>query len=227
MLTFPVALYDIKKFEKANNVTINVYGCTNYKLPDGEIAVDPDDARSEAEILEDSKLCHDLLDELECSSDSGDDDSHVVPQKPKKKKKNSIHPLKVVDVPLQKFDEDGNIIENRHLNLLLTESNEDQHYSTIMNFSRLAQSQTSKDGHKKFFCYRCLHGFTRLDLLSNHQELCQGNEPQREVLPYKDPILKFTNIRRQLKAPFAVYADAETILKTVESPVSTGVSKCQ
>ena len=63
MLTFPVLLKDIKKFEKTNNMSINVYGCTNYKVSD-ELAGE-EDARTEAEILHDQ--------ELEYSRDEDDD----------------------------------------------------------------------------------------------------------------------------------------------------------
>ena len=52
--------------------------------------------------------------------------------------------------------------------------------------------------------------------------MCHGTEAQREVFPHKNPFVKFSNIKKQLKAPFVVYADAETIFKTVEVPFSTG-----
>ena len=192
MLKFPVPLTDIKKFGKANNISINVYGCTDYNQ------------------------------ELECSSDEDDDLEDVAATeslvneevKPNKKKRNSIHPLKVT-----------HHVQERHINLLLTEKDGNQHYSTITNFNRLAGSQISSHGHRKFFCYSCLHGFSRPDLLRDHKNLCEGTEAQREVFPYKDPILKFTNIKRQLKTPFVCYADAESILKSVESPMNTGISR--
>ena len=51
ILIFPVLLKDITKFEKANNISVNVYGCTNY----------------------DDKVCKELLEELACSSDEDDE----------------------------------------------------------------------------------------------------------------------------------------------------------
>ena len=45
----------------------------------------------------------------------------------------AIYPLKVAD----------KIIKDRHVNLLLTEKDGNQHYSTIRNFSRLLSSQMS------------------------------------------------------------------------------------
>ena len=133
-----------------------------------------------------------------------------------------IYPLKVTQ------SEQAN-----HVNLLLTEKNGVKHYSTISNFSRLVGSQYSKDGHTHGYCYSCLHGFTlkvnekeRKDckLLKQHQKYCKTLKPQRTVFPSdEDLILKFTNIQKQLKAPFVMYADFEAMLinKEVDDKVST------
>ena len=75
MLSFPVLLKDINKFEKVNNVSVNVYGCTDYKCTisdemDGEDNIDDAedesiDARTESEILHDIEVCRELLEEVE------------------------------------------------------------------------------------------------------------------------------------------------------------------
>ena len=45
-------------------------------------------------------------------------------------------------------------------------------------------------------------------LLQLHQKHCKTLNPQRTVFPNDDEkILKFTNIQKQLKAPFVAYAD--------------------
>ena len=165
-LSYPVPLKDINTFAKRNNVSINVYGCTQ--------------------------------------NDTQND-----------KSKNSIHPLKVCDT-----------VENRHVNLLLTEKDGSQHYSTIKSFSRLVRSQVTKYKCQHFFCYACLHGFTTEQHLKDHKRLCQPTEAQREVFPYDDPILKFTNIQKQLKSPFVAYADFETILKPEgDADTRTGITE--
>ena len=70
-----------------------------------------------------------------------------------------------------------------------------------------------------------MHGFSTPELLKDHKTLCQGTEAQREVFPYKDPVLKFYNLKKQLKTPFICYADAESILKEVKEPISSGIYK--
>ena len=112
----------------------------------------------------------------------------------------------------------------RHINLLLTEEGGNCHYSTIKNFSGLVNSQYSQHNGKLFYCYSCLHGFkpkkeekTREECinLQKHQKHCKTLNPQRVSYPEKgkDDKLKFTNIHKQLKAPFVVYADFESCLK--------------
>ena len=59
----------------------------------------------------------------------------------------------------------------RHVNLLLLKEGDKQHYCLIRNFSRL-MSHTTKNSRARFFCFNCLHGFTRQDLLDNHRPVC-------------------------------------------------------
>ena len=47
MLKYPVAIRDITKFEKANRISVNVYGCTNYKVSDEELPDIDVDMRTE------------------------------------------------------------------------------------------------------------------------------------------------------------------------------------
>ena len=125
-------------------------------------------------------------------------------------------------------------ITNRHVNLLLTEKDGVLHYSTIIHFSRLIDAQYNKNNMKYFYCYSCLHGFkgkkneqTIEDciLLKQHREYCKTLKPQRTIFPSdEESILKFTNIEKQLKAPFTVYCDMECALKkTSDANVRQGV----
>ena len=60
-----------------------------------------------------------------------------------------------------------------HVNLLMISDDEKSHYVWIKNFSRLVSSQTSKHKEKKWYCYHCLQGFGRKDLLDKHNALCR------------------------------------------------------
>ena len=95
-----------------------------------------------------------------------------------------------------------------------------QHYSTIRNFSRLISGKLSNHGHAIYCCKKCLHAYSTIELLAVHAVDCC--HVQRTKFPL-DPRCHFTNIQKQLSAPFVVCADFESILK----PVIEGVDVTQ
>ena len=102
--------------------------------------------------------------------------------------------------------------KEEHVNLLLISNNDTTHYCLIRNLSRLLASLTKYE-HKKFFCDYCLHGFIRQDLLEQHKPHCRKNGPQKIRMPSVDnDILYFKDVHKQLKVPFVIYADFESIL---------------
>ena len=114
-----------------------------------------------------------------------------------------IYPLRV----------SSTLVPDSHVDLLLFERNGIQHYTTIRNLSRSVSSQMSNHGHT---VYCCLHAYSTQELLDAHATDCcyaQGTK-----FP-DDP--RFTNIQKQLLAPFVVYADFESILKPVDRDVDT------
>ena len=106
------------------------------------------------------------------------------------------------------------VVSDRHVDLLLYECNSIQHYTTIKNFSRLVSGQLSNHNSATYCCKKCLHAYSTqklLDALDAHAEDCY--HVQRTKFP-KDPMCRFTNIQKQLPAPFVVCADFESILST-------------
>ncbi len=72
---------------------------------------------------------------------------------------------------------------------------------------------THKAAH--FFCRFCLHGFTREQLLKEHEGECFVHGGQKTVFP-ANTVVKFNSIAKQLQAPFAIYADFESILEAAD-----------
>ncbi|VEN62739.1 unnamed protein product [Callosobruchus maculatus] len=114
-----------------------------------------------------------------------------------------------------------------HLNLLLIDDSEgNQHYCWIKNFSRLLSRQMSANHRVKHFCDGCLQYFDSETALKRHvQENCKlivvklpTREPRVDRLgnTVPDDILKFENYHKQLKVPFCVYADFECILSPLD-----------
>ena len=77
----------------------------------------------------------------------------------------------------------------------------------------------NKHNEKKHFCRYCLHAYSKKELLVNHISDCYAiNGTQKVSLPDEDhKILKFTNYDKQLKVPFVIYADFESITEPIES----------
>ena len=161
-ISFPMALSEIPKFERRNDVSISVYGY----------------------------------------------------QEKKDNQEGFIYPLKV-----------SKDVNERHVDLLLIADDDTNHYCYVKDFGKLVGSQYSNHTNKTYFC---LHGFSRHSAtgqqqhrrteeemkkkLKEHEETCFTCAAQRAEFP-EDPVVKFKNIHKQLKASFVVYADFESVLK--------------
>ena len=72
--------------------------------------------------------------------------------------------------------------------------------------------------HTVYCCKQCLHTYSTQELLDAHATDCC--HAQRTKFP-DNPTFRFTNIQKQLPAPFVVQADFESILKPSDKDVDT------
>ena len=111
------------------------------------------------------------------------------------------------------------ITKNRYeklVNLLVISDDKKSHYCWIKDLNRLLFDQKS-NGHRHFYCKYCLHGFTKERLLKDHESYCQTHAPQKIELPTEeDKWLFYKDIRKQLKVPYVIYADFESLLQPVQ-----------
>ncbi len=111
--------------------------------------------------------------------------------------------------------------EGQAIDLLLIIDNEDPgktHYVWIKDLTRML-FKNSNCKMRKHPCRRCLHVFSSEALLETHKNDCQGigEKPQRTVMPENGKnILKFTNHHKQMRVPFIIYADFESLKIPVE-----------
>ena len=104
-----------------------------------------------------------------------------------------------------------------HINLLLIEENQNQHYCYIKNLSRLLSDRTKHNG-MQYYCNYCLHGFSAENLLKDHMPYCNIHGNQKTSLPSEqEKVLKFKNFNKQLKRPFIIYADFETFPEPIHT----------
>ena len=94
--------------------------------------------------------------------------------------------------------------------------------------SRLLADRTYHNG-AAFYCHYCFHGFVRQDLLDDHLPYCKKHGAQKIELPDEDnKWLRFENFKRQLRTPFVIYADFESLNKKIDdSSVDTNTTKYQ
>ncbi|XP_078345452.1 uncharacterized protein LOC144630974 [Oculina patagonica] len=104
------------------------------------------------------------------------------------------------------------------INLMLIESGLIQHYCFVKKVSALLFDQ-SKHRSAKHFCMMCLTGFTRPDLLENHEKHCNGmnGRPTRIEMPEDGKnTLSFQNHHKQMRAPYVIYADFEALVRKIQ-----------
>ena len=109
-----------------------------------------------------------------------------------------------------------NYESSTHINLLYITNGPVKHYCLIKNFSRLMGDST-KHGHKSFYCFYCLHRFSSQRVLETHKPLCMVHAPQKIRLPEREDEkwVYFKNFANQLKVPFVIYADFECYTKPI------------
>ena len=106
---------------------------------------------------------------------------------------------------------------NQHVNLLLITNGQKRHFVLIKDLSRLLGDRT-KHHYKAYYCKFCLHGFIRQDILDEHIPYCSPHGAQKVTLPNgENKWLEFKNHAKGLRAPFAIYADFECVLKDVDN----------
>ena len=90
----------------------------------------------------------------------------------------------------------------------------DEHYAWIKNFQSFIYD-ISPSHRAKVFCKRCFGVFLSPETYQQHTELC--SRPDFDSIIYRFPppetMIKFSNIKYQLQAPFVIYADFECLLE--------------
>ena len=101
--------------------------------------------------------------------------------------------------------------------LLLIKDGENSHYCLVKNTSALLALQINNHKGTSHICLNCINGFKSLDSLNKHKEYCYNNECVKIVMPPQNTFLRFKNFRYSEKAPFAIYADFESLIKPMDN----------
>ena len=124
-----------------------------------------------------------------------------------------VYPLRISKFTKLKKEE-----ERKHnIVLLLIKNRDNSHYCLVKNLSALLSSQVNKHNHKLYFCLNCLNGYDDPEKLENHKKYCSEEESVKINMPPPETYIKFNNFLYSERAPFAVYADFESILKPLDT----------
>ena len=129
-------------------------------------------------------------------------------------KDNKIFPLRISEYTKAKK---GKYERKHNIVLLLIKDGDNSHYCLVKNESALLSSQVNNHDHKLYFCLNCLNGFDTPEKLEKHKEYCGEEESVKINMPAPDSFIKFKNYLYSERAPFAIYADFESILKPLDT----------
>ena len=90
------------------------------------------------------------------------------------------------------------------------------HYLKVRSLSALLKGITSK--HKgDFYCLNCFHSYRTKEALEKHIRVCEDKDYCYIEMLKKGASLKYHPGVKSMKAPFAVYADLESLLKKIDT----------
>ena len=103
------------------------------------------------------------------------------------------------------------------ITLLLIKDGEKSHYCLVKNLSALLQSQINNHKGSRNICLNCFNSFNTPDSLNKHKEYCYNNECVKILMPPPGTFLRFKNFLHSEKAPFAIYGDFESLIKSMHN----------
>jgi len=118
---------------------------------------------------------------------------------------------------------------DKMFNLLLIDDGEKQHYTFIKNFSRFMCNDNDRK-NKTYYCLKCLTGYRQQNKLLEHNKIDCGET--KTSLPfnkkskdgnYEKPFMKFKNEKHEIKNPFRIYADFESVIQKYDESETKGL----
>ncbi|KAK3107749.1 hypothetical protein FSP39_021357 [Pinctada imbricata] len=104
------------------------------------------------------------------------------------------------------------IKRSKHVDLLYLKDKEKVHYCLIRNLNRFLYRTSGMGCRQHFYCPYCLHGFIKQRTLEKHRDFCMSLGEQKIEMPTpgENDIVEFSEIAKQLRVPYTIYADMET-----------------
>ena len=101
--------------------------------------------------------------------------------------------------------------QKKRINLLLITDGVLFHYCLLTNFNAFMTRQYPCSTNRTKFCERCLHGFSSLNRLTEHLDLCGEHDAISIKMPLEGSKVRFKHYFKTLMSPFGIYADTEAL----------------
>lgn len=240
-IQFPVTFTKISKFERINNVSVNVYGiekkvivgpihfsqnkCINrphinllYIDKKGKRNLNIEDDEEEGDDCETSSDEEESDDDDENDKDwtkTGDEDISS-------ESECNFEDLESKSSFESEYedDSDSESESDSTSDIRVNAKIKNGHFCLIKDLSKLVGAQISKRAHKIHICDGCLLYFRTEFQLKLH--ISNDCNRVKTILPeFYDNILKFKNYRNKIDVPFIIYADFEVLLVPIVSDIQT------
>ena len=99
--------------------------------------------------------------------------------------------------------------------MIISENNK-KRFVEIKSLSRLLSSKNTKHKGKRILCKNCLQVFIEESSRDEHLDYCMNNESVKVEVPYKKPIVQYSDGQFQFKVPFIMHADFESIPEPIQ-----------
>ena len=128
-------------------------------------------------------------------------------------KEDKIYPLRI-----SKYTKCKKENERKHnIVLLLIKNGDNSHYCLVKNSSALLSSQINNHKSNLEYCFNCFNFYNSPEKLEIHKEYCGEKDCIKINMPPPNTFLKFNNFLYSEKAPFAIYADFECLVKPIDN----------
>ena len=109
-----------------------------------------------------------------------------------------------------------NLTRENQVILLMISDGEKWHYLTVRSLSALLIGITSK--HKgDSYCLNCCHLYRTKEALKKHMKVCEDKGYCYIEMPKKGESLKYHPGVKSMRAPYAIFADIESLLKKIDT----------
>ena len=109
-----------------------------------------------------------------------------------------------------------NLTRENQVILLMISDGEKWHYLTVRSLSALLKGITSK--HKgDSYCLNCCHLYRTKEALKKHMKVCEDKGYCYIEMPKKGESLKYHPGVKSIRAPYAIFADIESLLKKIDT----------